>query len=153
MNSCGARVCVGMIFSLREDVRRRLRLAAHKTNQAAAPNGQELAHVNICFESRPCCLEISAQQDATTSGRVILWRRLTVESRPEERVQQVQVWRSWRLEDDVSSREWHVFFVPRHDWDAPRFDWNVSVRALQLVETVQGTQHVNAEANTTLAVY
>ena len=73
--------------------------------------------------------------------------------RPEERVQQVQVWRSWRLEDDVSSREWHVFFAPRHDWNAPRFDWNVSVRALQMVETVQGTQHVNAEVHTTLAVY
>ena len=52
------------------------------------------------------------QQEATTSGRVILWRQLAFESRPEERVQQVQVWRSGRLEDDVPSREWHVFFVP-----------------------------------------
>ena len=32
---------------------------------------------------------------------------------PEEQVQKVQVWRSGRLEDDVPSREVHVFFIPR----------------------------------------
>ena len=84
----------------------------HAQDQAATPIGQQLAHVNVRFEPRPGCLEISAQQEATTSGRVILWRQLTYESRPEERVQQVQVWRSGRLEDDVPSREWHVFFAP-----------------------------------------
>ena len=85
----------------------------HTQDQAAAPIGQELAHVNGCFESRPCCLEISAQQDATTSGRVMLCCELMLESRPEERVQQFQVWRSGRLEDDVPLRAWHVFFIPR----------------------------------------
>ena len=45
----------------------------HAQDQAAAPIGQKLAHVNVRFESRPYCLEISAQQDATTSGRVILF--------------------------------------------------------------------------------
>ena len=85
----------------------------HAQDQAAAPIGQKLVHVNVCFESRPCCLEISAQQEATTSCRVVLCRQLTLESGPEERVQQVQVWRSGRLEDDVPSRVWHVFLIPR----------------------------------------
>ena len=76
------------------DVRRRLRLAA-----------QQPVHIDVRFESRPCFLGVPAQHDATTSGRVILRRQLTFESRPEERVQQLQVWRSWRLEDDVPSRE------------------------------------------------
>ena len=43
----------------------------HAQDQAAAPIGQKLAHVDVHFESRSCCLEISAQQDAATSGRVV----------------------------------------------------------------------------------
>ena len=38
-------------------------------------------------------------------------------------------------------------------WDAPQLHWNASAHALQLVETVQATQHVNAEVHTTLAVH
>ena len=53
------------------DVRRRLR-CVYAQEQAAAPIGRELVHVDVCFESRPGCLEISAQQEATTGGRVIL---------------------------------------------------------------------------------
>ena len=62
----------------------------HAQDQATAPVGQELVHVNVSFESRPGCLEISAQQEATTRGRVVLCRQLTLVSRPEERVKQIK---------------------------------------------------------------
>ena len=43
--------------------------------------------------------------------------------------------------------------IQRHvRWDAPQLHWNASVHALQLIETVQATQHVNTEVHTTLAV-
>ena len=86
---------------------------AARTRPGGGANWPEACRMSTsAFESRPRCLQISAQQDAVTSGRVILCCQLTLESRPEERVQQVQVWRSGRLEDDVPSREWHVFFIP-----------------------------------------
>ena len=135
MNSCGARVC-GMTFSLREC---ECRSEWREIPSHFGTHVRRLGHARCSKTSLPCCTHktkrrrhlvrslsiptsvlsrahavwISAQQDATTSGRVILCCRLTLESRPEERVQQVEVWRSGRLEDDVPSREWHVFFKPR----------------------------------------
>ena len=45
-------------------------------------------------------------------------------------------------------------WIQRHiRWDAPQLHWGASARALQLIETVQATQHVNAEVHTTLAVH
>ena len=38
-------------------------------------------------------------------------------------------------------------------WDTPQLHWDASVNALQLVEAMQVTQHVNAEVRTTRAVH
>ena len=72
--------------------------------------------------SPPCCTHKTKRRRqllrslSIPTSALSSWRQLTFESRPEERIQQVQVWRSGRLEDDVPSRAWHVFVVPLLGW-------------------------------------